>query len=275
MSEDIALTVVEQREIGFYGDTVIAVRLASDEVVVPLRPICELIGVAWQPQARKLSDDPVLSQVTRSVTIRLQTSEGSTRPNTSQMLCLPLDYLNGWLFGINANRVKDEIRPKLVQYQKDVYKVLAQAFLHGKVTARPLVDEVEELLKYSNDPSAVAYRHAMAIANLAREQVLLKLYLDNRLEAVESRLEIIESRLSNPTHVITTEQAMHLSQAVKTVALALGERSGRNEFQGVYGELYRRFKIPSYRELPARQFDEAMSFLRQWFSSLSGDNVPF
>lgn len=275
MSQETSLTVVEQREIVFYGDNIVAVRLENNEVFVPLRPICELIGVAWQPQARKLSDDPVLSQVSMSVTIRLQTSSGSTRPLTAQMLCVPLDYLNGWLFGINANRVKEEIRPKLIQYQKDVYKVLAEAFLRNKITARPLAGDIEELLTNSDEPSAVAYRHAMAIANLAREQVLLKLQFDNRLESVETRLGLIETKLGQPERMLTPEQAMHLSQAVKSVAFALGARSGRNEFQGVYGELYRRFKVPSYRELPASQFDEAMSFLRQWFSSLSTDDVPF
>jgi hypothetical protein len=44
------------------------------------------------------------------------------------MLSLPLDYLNGWLFGINVNRVKAEIRERLIPYQKECYRVLAEAF---------------------------------------------------------------------------------------------------------------------------------------------------
>ncbi len=38
-------------------------------------------------------------------------------------------------------------------------------------------------------------------------------------------------------------------------------------------ELYRRFLIPSYRELPAARFDEAMLFLREWYISLVGDEM--
>jgi hypothetical protein len=45
---------------------------------------------------------------------------------------------------------------------------------------------------------------------------------------------------------ITAAQASRISQAVKAVAIALGKVSGRNEFDGVYGELYRRFEVTSY-----------------------------
>ncbi len=44
------------------------------------------------------------------------------------MLCIPLDYLNGWLFGVNASRVKADVREKLIAYQRDCYRVLARHF---------------------------------------------------------------------------------------------------------------------------------------------------
>ena len=43
---------------------------------------------------------------------------------------------------------------------------------------------------------------------------------------------------------------MQISQAVKTVAMKLSKASGRNEYGGVYGELYRKFGITSYKQLP-------------------------
>lgn len=45
-----------------------------------------------------------------------------------EMLCLPLDYLNGWLFGVDARRVKPEIRERLLQYQRECYRVLHDHF---------------------------------------------------------------------------------------------------------------------------------------------------
>ena len=61
---------------------------------------------------------------------------------------------------------------------------------------------------------------------------------------------------------------------MKAVAIKMAQKSGRNEFGGVYGELYRKFGITSYKMLPAGRFEEAMEFLNEWYGSLTGDE-PF
>ena len=88
-------------------------------------------------------------------------------------------------------------------------------------------------------------------------------------ESVEQRLATIEAILGDPGRYVTQEQASMISQAVKTVALALGKKTGRNEFGSVYGELFRKFRITSYKVLPARQFEEAMKFLGGWHEAIA------
>ena len=46
-SREQSLTVIEQKEVQFYGDTLIAVRAKGSGVYVPVRPICDLLGVDW------------------------------------------------------------------------------------------------------------------------------------------------------------------------------------------------------------------------------------
>ncbi len=230
-------------------------------VYVPIRPICERIGVAWQPQARKLNNDPILAEALRSVTIRLQTSTGSTRPKTSQMLALPIEFLNGWLFGINANRVKDNIRDSLLRYQREVYRVLFEAFGQNQVTHRP--DEALLEMLDSDDPLAIAYRHGMAIANLAREQLLLRTQFDGRLSSAETRLDAIEAELGNSERFITVTQTGELLDAIRAVGVVLTKITGSNSFGAVHGEFHRRFGLNSYKRLPAVKFEEAMNWLRQ------------
>ncbi len=273
MSEEKALAVVEQREVEFYGDDVMAVLSTEGTVFVPIRPICDLIGVDRRGQQRRIQQDPVLSQVAKTVPVMSGdvTSpdiESSRRPKTSYMLALPLNYLNGWLFGMNADRVKPEIRDRLIRYQLECYQVLADAFKEGRLTVD---DKFSDLLN-SDSPAAQAYRMAQAIMSMARQQLIL----ESRVDDHDQRLETIEATLGDPARHISAAQASRISQAVKAIALELGKRSGRNEFGGVYGELYRRFEIAGYRELPAAKYDEAMLFLRQWYGSLtdSGD-VPF
>ena len=50
------------------------------------------------------------------------------------MLCLPLDFVSGFLFGINPDRTKLEIKDKLIRYQRECYTVLAEAFQEGRLT---------------------------------------------------------------------------------------------------------------------------------------------
>jgi hypothetical protein len=83
----------------------------------------------------------------------------------------------------------------------------------------------------------------------------------------------VESQLLSSEY-LTAGQASQISQAVKAVAMKLGEQSGRNEYGGVYGELYRKFSITSYKLLPAGRFQEAMDFLTDWHQTLVGDE-PF
>lgn len=58
------------------------------------------------------------------------------------MICLPLDYMCGWLFGSNADRVKPEVRGRLIRYQRECYAVLSEALQDGRLTADSDIDIV-------------------------------------------------------------------------------------------------------------------------------------
>ena len=267
MTESKALAPVEQKEVEFYEDTIVAVRLVDGSVYIPVKPICDLVGVDWGGQYRRIRRDPVLSEETRSIDVT------STRRGTQPMVCLPLDYISGFLFGLNADRVKPELRERVILYQRECYKVLAEAFKEGRLTAEPSFDE----LLAADSPAVQAYKMASAIMQMARQQILLEAQLETHVAQLvdhENRLELIEEQLGATKRHITPEQAMQISQAVKAIAMELTKRTGRNEYGGVYGEFYRRFEITSYKQLPARRFDEAMEFLNEWFGSLTG-KTPF
>lgn len=275
-SESQGLVPVEQKQVLFYEDEITAVLVRVDgqeEVFVPIRPICDFLGVAWAAQRRRINRDPVLSNEVRGVTVTI-TPESGSGPQRQEMLCLPLDYLNGWLFGINATRVKDEIRDRLIQYQRECYKVLAEAFREGRLTADPTFDE----LLASDSPAAQAYKMAAAIMKMARQQILLESKLEThgaRLDDHEQRLETVEATLGDPDRYISNAQASRISQAVKAVAMEFSKESGRNEYGGVYGQLYRKYEIASYRELPANKYEDAMAWLSEWYQQLTDDEVPF
>lgn len=264
-----ALTPVEQKQVVFYEDEITAVLVNTEqntEIFVPVKPICDLLGIDWRSQRRRISDDPVLSKKVQGVVIMTPPSSDGRGGGEQTALCLPLGYLNGWLFGISASRVKPEIKDRLLVYQENCYNVLAEAFQEGRLTADPTFDE----LLQSDSEAVQAYKMLQALVKLARNQILI----ESRLDEHEDRLEQLEAQLGDTDRAVTPAQASQISQAVKAIALEMSKKSGRNEFGGVYGELYRRFEITSYKQIPAYRFDEVMKFLSEWYQQLGGD-VPF
>ena len=264
-----ALTVIEQKQVPFYADQITAVLVQADDgarvIYVPVRPICDLLGIAWQSQLRRITQDEVLSEESRGVTVTV-TPQG--RAQRQEMICLPLDYINGWLFGISAKRVKPAVKEQLIRYKQECYKVLSKAFQSGQLS---LDGRYAELLNNTDSPAVQAYKTIEALLDMARQQVLLEAAVTDH----EQRLQSLEAWRGDEGRMVTPSQASDLSQAVKAVAHELGKQSGRNEYGGVYGEMYRRFSINSYKRLPSAEFDAAMDWLRQWFESLTDDSAPF
>lgn len=99
---------------------------------VALKPICDALGLDWPTQRVTIKNDPVLS----STVGEFPTVAADGKPR--EMISLPLDFLNGWLFKINANRYKGERRALIIKYQKECYRVLARHFLGAATqTASP------------------------------------------------------------------------------------------------------------------------------------------
>lgn len=256
MSQGRALVPADERAVDFYGDE-IRVYVLDGEPYIPLRPICDFLGVSWSGQTERLKRDAVLSEAVRYVRVTRTNTKGG-RP---ELLCLPLEYLNGWLFGISASRVREELRERLIRYQRDCYRVLAQAF-QGTAVSSP--------------SSALAQIRdmALAIANMAEQQMLMEQRVtttETRLDRaavvvgdLSKRLGRLESRLS-PGSYITDEQAAEVSQRVKALAAHLQEQTpGKNYYQGIFGELYRRFQVPSYKLIPQNRYAEVLAFLDEW-----------
>lgn len=108
----------------FHGDT-LETLLVGEEPSVVLKPICEGIGLDWRGQINRIKRDEVLSSV-----VAVTTTTGADG-KSYQMLTLPLKMLNGWLFGISANRLKPELKAKLTEYRRECFDALANYWQNG------------------------------------------------------------------------------------------------------------------------------------------------
>nr|WP_284675877.1 phage antirepressor N-terminal domain-containing protein [Neisseria subflava] len=104
----------------------------------------------WEAQFKRIKRNDILNSAISMMEMVAQ--DGKKR----QTLCLPLEYLNGWLFGVDARRVKPQIRERLLQYQRECFQVLAAHFMQPKqpptvalpavVTELPTREELQQVL---------------------------------------------------------------------------------------------------------------------------------
>ena len=54
MTENSELAVVEEKTIVFYTDELTAVKLETGEIYVPVRRLCDNLGLTWPPQWQRI-----------------------------------------------------------------------------------------------------------------------------------------------------------------------------------------------------------------------------
>lgn len=260
-----------QKTVLFYGDELIAVQTVdTGDIFVPLSRLCDNLGIERKRQAQRIRDHEVLSRGFAALTI--ETSGGA-----QEAQCLRLDLIPLWLAGVNANRVAPDVKAKLVQYQAEAASVLWAAFRHDILPATEMQVETR-----SRSGAEIALEIATAIQHLAQQQLEIERSLDgvhgrmdgmarflrDFADSTDRRLSSLELQL-NPQATITEEQAAELALAVKVVGQELsGTDRKQNGYQLVYGELYRRYQVSSYKNLPRSKYEEVLAWLHQWHSEL-------
>lgn len=94
----------------------------SDEQLVPIRPICEALGIDAKVQRTKIQEDEDLSSVGV-----LSTSTGADGKRY-EMYCLPKKYICGWLLTINPKNVKEEAKEAVRKYRMECFNILHNHF---------------------------------------------------------------------------------------------------------------------------------------------------
>lgn len=130
--------------VNFHNQTLITLEKDGNHYVA-MKPICENIGLDWASQFTRIKRDEVLNSV-----IVMITTTGADR-KIYKMLCLPIQYLNGWLFGVDTNRVKAEIKETLITYKKECYQALFDYWHDGvAINPRATKDERKPLVQAVN-----------------------------------------------------------------------------------------------------------------------------
>jgi ribosomal protein S13 len=272
MSEEKALVPVEQKDIDFCGDEITVVLVELDErkqVFIPIRSICDYLGLSWAGQRQRIHRDEILAEVSSECVIH---SQGQRRT----MLCLPLDYLNGWLFGISASRVNPEVKDNLLRYQRECYRVLADAFLPPALIVRPVDADDQALVQLHNMALVIAAttREMLEIKQLAMNNKTrldaAREYLqgmNQRLKITEQKAQLAEQRTRAGT--LTEEQAREIQYRVNLISHALTKhKPGEKHHMSVYETLRHQTGATSYKSIPMKGYEAAIDFLDNWLLAI-------
>ncbi|ELV8694276.1 phage antirepressor N-terminal domain-containing protein [Vibrio fluvialis] len=104
-----------QIKVPFHGSNLFIVD-RNGEPYTPMKPIVEGMGLAWQSQHKKLTSNSERWGITMMVI-------PSVDPHNS-VTCIPLRKLFGWLQTLQPNRIREDIRDKVIQYQNECDDVL-------------------------------------------------------------------------------------------------------------------------------------------------------
>lgn len=138
---------------------------------IPLKPMCDSLGLDVDGQRRKLDQ----AEWATTEFISAVAGDGRTR----EMIALDADNVPMWLATIQVSRVADAARPVLIAYQREAATALRDYFYRG-VAVQPSTGSQFDMLRSMVDHLEAAQRTADEAKQIASKT-------DARLDAIEGR----------------------------------------------------------------------------------------
>ena len=130
------------------NDVEIACSKQGEKVLIPIKPICEVLGIHHSSQVTVLKNHPILNSV------MVENTTTGSDGKSYQMLNLPLKYFFGWLFSIDARKVKPESADAVIKYQEKVYDIIYEKFFLEPVQQKKklimILEKENQLLTLEN-----------------------------------------------------------------------------------------------------------------------------
>lgn len=273
-----ALAPQREQTVDFYGDGIPVAQTPDGGLYVALRPITDHMGLAFGSQRNRVLRDRVMAPRVRN--LLMTATDGRQR----ELLCLPLDLLPGFLFGVTTGRVRPALVDKIDRYRADCFRVLWEAF-RGNVLAPSTTPTAPTApTEAAVSGAALALEIATAVQHLAQNQLEMERriddvagrhdvmadYLRGFIVETNQRLTSLERAMASDA-TISTAQAAEIALAVKALGQRMKVLGDGEGYAKVYAEMYRRYRINTYKNLPVADYEETMAWLHGWYQELTGD----
>lgn len=123
---------ITTQTLSFHGSDLITLKV-ENVIYTAIRPIVEAIGLDWASQSVKLNKN---KEKFGCCDIATPTNGG-----LQKMICMPIKKLNGWLFSINPEKVRSDLKEKVICYQEECFEALYNYWHFGKAERKTTVNE--------------------------------------------------------------------------------------------------------------------------------------
>ena len=264
-SEKLSQTLepVEQEEVPFKNETIVAVRLPDGRICVVLRWVCETLCLDPQGQVQRIQRSSATAS--ELVRVRVQTKGGR-----QTMPAITLRGFSPWILGINPTEVKadnpteeERIQALVIAYQEEAKDVLYEHFVRRRPALPVLSSAVipaepaqpQEPQAEAPDAEKAAYYEHLAVWALWKAAQHAQQWrgeieewrgeIESRLEGQEAMSGLLPEILERlgPEKLIAEHQ-----QLVQYYVGKLHEATGKHQAT-IHAELKTAFKVPRYQEL--------------------------
>ncbi len=248
------LEAVEQAIVTFYEQPLVVVRLPNGEPGVVLRSFCENLKLDLTGQLNRIRRKKALEKGLQYVRI-----ESAGGPQVTAVLTLRV--LPGWLFGIDAGRVKVEMRTEIERYQDECMDVLYQWASKPRMEKTADLVSSEPVSKPATPKQGASPQEWLAYHQQMTEFLDWQIAVEAWRGSVEVRLGTIEALIPDilerlPDKTITLAHQNMVKYYVSQLNKATNKAPAT-----IYSTLYTAFRVPRYQELPESEWNK----VEQWF----------
>ena len=142
----------------------------TGEAYIPLAPLCDVLGIAWEAVLATFQDNPIFTFTAK--TVRLPQEVGMER-QSADLIALPIDMAARWLIDLDDSQVDPELWLLLWKHKEGCYRITLNEYLRFAKNPERMHFKLDRWLRESDEAFSVLYKRGIEHI-LAREQ--------NRLE---------------------------------------------------------------------------------------------
>ena len=262
----------------FYGEVYVAYLASDRQFYISLNDICRGLGVDARSQRRRIQDDEAIADKLVNLALETPYQEGT---RTQEVACLSLRALPYWLGTIDARRVKDEIRPRVILFKRD-FAETAWFVYRGEILPPEIIAEVDsyatpyerELAEMMADFRSLKNKLDTLTGRVDEELARVGLTLSDlggRFAAVEARViaeAAINSQQARLLQKCIQEVGEAMFQSGKVKPRSLAHARSQQEFKDEFG-------VHIYTALPEKRLEAALDFLAsRWQFYMPGKPLP-